>query len=253
MTAPPCARSSIATAATLIAGYALAFFYAPLEAEGFIQKIFYLHVPLAIVALVGFVVAAVLAILHLRDERPALGRALLRLDPHVGHLRHRGAADGRALGEGAVGRVVGMAGADPGQLPDRVPALRHLLPAALRGRGPRPPGALRLGLRDHRRRLRPAQLHGGAPCRALHPPAHLLLDRRPAGRDAARLPRLPGGDGAAVGDAGPLRAGRQGRRRRPGAPAPRAGAHRGAGPVSPHRGARRRLRPSRGRRRRAER
>ena len=36
------------------AGFALVFFYVPNEADqGFIQKIFYLHVPLAIVALVG--------------------------------------------------------------------------------------------------------------------------------------------------------------------------------------------------------
>jgi heme exporter protein C len=45
------------------------FFYAPLEAEqGFLQKIFYLHVPLAIVALCGFVVGGVFAIQHLRTR-----------------------------------------------------------------------------------------------------------------------------------------------------------------------------------------
>ena len=49
------------------AGYGLAFLYAPEDADqGFIQKIFYLHVPLAIVALVGFIVAGLLAIQHLR-------------------------------------------------------------------------------------------------------------------------------------------------------------------------------------------
>ena len=42
---------------------ALVFFYAPNDADqGFVQKIFYVHVPLAIVALIGFVVAGVLAI-----------------------------------------------------------------------------------------------------------------------------------------------------------------------------------------------
>jgi heme exporter protein C len=47
------------------------FFYAPLDADqGFIQKIFYVHVPLAICALLGFVVAAVHAIRHLRTEDP---------------------------------------------------------------------------------------------------------------------------------------------------------------------------------------
>jgi heme exporter protein C len=48
---------------------ALVFFYAPLDADqGFIQKIFYIHVPLAIVALVGFVVAGILGIIHLRTR-----------------------------------------------------------------------------------------------------------------------------------------------------------------------------------------
>jgi heme exporter protein C len=61
---------TILTALVLGAGFALVFFYAPLEREGFVQKIFYLHVPLAIVALVGFVVAAVHAIRHLRTGDP---------------------------------------------------------------------------------------------------------------------------------------------------------------------------------------
>ena len=62
---------AIATVAVLGAGYALAFFYAPEDADqGFIQKIFYLHVPLAICALVGFMVAAVHSIRHLRTGDP---------------------------------------------------------------------------------------------------------------------------------------------------------------------------------------
>ena len=61
---------ALVAAALLVGGYALAFFYAPIEAEGFIQKIFYLHVPLAIVALLGFMVAAVHSIRHLRDDDP---------------------------------------------------------------------------------------------------------------------------------------------------------------------------------------
>ena len=40
--------------------FALVFFYAPNDADqGFVQKIFYLHVPLAIVALCGFVAGGV--------------------------------------------------------------------------------------------------------------------------------------------------------------------------------------------------
>src|SRR5690348_5559657 len=55
------------TAVTLIAGYALAAFYAPLDADqGFMQKIFYLHVPMAIVALCGFVFGGICAVMHLR-------------------------------------------------------------------------------------------------------------------------------------------------------------------------------------------
>jgi heme exporter protein C len=61
---------SLATVAVLVGGYALAFFYAPVDEEGFIQKIFYLHVPLAVVALLGFMVAAVHAIQHLRTNDP---------------------------------------------------------------------------------------------------------------------------------------------------------------------------------------
>jgi heme exporter protein C len=47
---------SIASVVLIIGAFALVFFYAPNDADqGFIQKIFYLHVPLAIVALCGFV------------------------------------------------------------------------------------------------------------------------------------------------------------------------------------------------------
>jgi heme exporter protein C len=62
---------SIATVAALALALALVFFYAPLDAEqGFLQKIFYVHVPLAIVALSGFVIGALLAIAHLRTRDP---------------------------------------------------------------------------------------------------------------------------------------------------------------------------------------
>jgi heme exporter protein C len=62
---------AVLTVATLTAGFGLVFFFVPSDADqGFIQKIFYLHVPLAICALVGFVVAAIQAILHLRSGDP---------------------------------------------------------------------------------------------------------------------------------------------------------------------------------------
>ena len=58
---------SLATLATIGAALALVFFYAPLDADqGFVQKIFYIHVPLAIVTLGGFIAGGVLAALHLR-------------------------------------------------------------------------------------------------------------------------------------------------------------------------------------------
>jgi heme exporter protein C len=58
---------SLATVAALATGMALVFFYAPLDADqGFVQKIFYVHVPMAIVALGGWVAGGVLAIRHLR-------------------------------------------------------------------------------------------------------------------------------------------------------------------------------------------
>jgi len=63
---------SIATVVAVVAAFTLVFFYAPLEAEqGFLQKIFYLHVPLAIIALCGFVLGGLFAIAHLRtrDQR----------------------------------------------------------------------------------------------------------------------------------------------------------------------------------------
>jgi heme exporter protein C len=58
---------SLATLATIGTALVLVFFYAPLDADqGFIQKIFYIHVPLATVSLCGFVLGGVLAIGHLR-------------------------------------------------------------------------------------------------------------------------------------------------------------------------------------------
>jgi heme exporter protein C len=58
---------AIATVVTIGVAFALVFFYAPLDADqGFIQKIFYLHVPLAITALCGFVFGAVLGAMYLR-------------------------------------------------------------------------------------------------------------------------------------------------------------------------------------------
>jgi heme exporter protein C len=60
---------SIASVLLIVGAFALVFFYAPNDADqGFIQKIFYLHVPLAIVALCGFVAGGVFGIKHLRTN-----------------------------------------------------------------------------------------------------------------------------------------------------------------------------------------
>ena len=59
---------SIASVVLVVGAFALVFFYAPNDADqGFIQKIFYLHVPLAIVALCGFVAGGVWGLRYLRD------------------------------------------------------------------------------------------------------------------------------------------------------------------------------------------
>ncbi|MGZ8650491.1 MAG: cytochrome c biogenesis protein [Solirubrobacteraceae bacterium] len=59
---------SIASVVLIVGAFALVFLYAPNDADqGFIQKIFYLHVPLAIVALCGFVAGGVYGIKYLRS------------------------------------------------------------------------------------------------------------------------------------------------------------------------------------------
>src|ERR671917_2502253 len=59
---------SIAPAVLITGAFALVFFWAPNDADqGFVQKIFYVHVPVAIVALCGFVAGGVYGIKHLRS------------------------------------------------------------------------------------------------------------------------------------------------------------------------------------------
>jgi heme exporter protein C len=57
---------SIASVVLVVGAFSLVFFYAPNDADqGFIQKIFYLHVPLAITALCGFVAGGIFGIRYL--------------------------------------------------------------------------------------------------------------------------------------------------------------------------------------------
>ena len=61
---------TIATAVTITTALVLVFFYAPLDAnQGFVQKIFYIHVPLAIISLCGYVLGGLFAIGYLRTGK----------------------------------------------------------------------------------------------------------------------------------------------------------------------------------------
>jgi heme exporter protein C len=63
---------AVAAVATLTVAFTLVFFYAPLDADqGFVQKIFYVHVPMAIVALGGWVAGGIFGIKHLRSGDPS--------------------------------------------------------------------------------------------------------------------------------------------------------------------------------------
>jgi heme exporter protein C len=58
---------SLSTVVLLCGAFAMVFFYAPNDADqGFVQKIFYLHVPLALVALGGFIAGGLWGARYLR-------------------------------------------------------------------------------------------------------------------------------------------------------------------------------------------
>jgi len=60
---------ALTTFALLTLTLVAVFFWAPNDAqEGFLQKIFYIHVPLAIVSLCGYVIGAIFAGLYLKTE-----------------------------------------------------------------------------------------------------------------------------------------------------------------------------------------
>ena len=150
----------------------LVFFYAPLEAEqGFLQKIFYVHVPLAIVALCGFVLGGLLAIQHLRT-REARWDMRSYVVIHMSLIFAVGTLiTGSIWARGIVGALVGVERAHAGVVPDRLPAVRDLPAAALRDRRPRASGALRLRVRDHRGGVRADELHRRAAIHRLPAPA----------------------------------------------------------------------------------
>ena len=161
---------TLATVAVLGAAFALAFFYAPLDADqGFIQKIFYVHVPLAIVSLCGFVLGGILAIAYLRTgDRKWDLRSYVAI--HMALIFGVGGLlTGVDLGKGLVGALVDLERPDARLVPDRGAAVRDLPAAAVLDRGSRAPGAIRERVRDRRRGVRAAQLHrraarAGATC-----------------------------------------------------------------------------------------
>src|SRR4051794_33385720 len=130
-----------------------------------------------------------------------MGPALVRRDPFIAHARHRRPADGRDLGEGLVGPLVGVGRADARFVPDHLPALRLLPAAALLDRGPGPAGALRGRVRGSRGRVRAAELPRRAAGTVADAPAGAGEHRQPAKLDGADFRRLPGRDGAALRDA----------------------------------------------------
>ncbi len=128
---------TIATAVTVTAALVLVFFYAPLDAnQGFVQKIFYIHVPLAIVSLVGYCLGGVFGIAYLRTGKRVWDmRSYCAI--HMSLIFSIAGPDRRLdLGQGLVGPLVAVVGADAGLLSDRDPAVLHLSAAALLDRGP---------------------------------------------------------------------------------------------------------------------
>ena len=200
-------RLAIATVVVLGVGYALAFFAAPEDADqGFIQKIFYLHVPLATVALCGWIVAAIHAIQHLRTGDP----------------KH----DARSYVSIHISVIFGLAVLLTGAIwakgswgvwwEWKEPTLVSFLIVFLLYATYYP---LRYAIEDRDRQARYASVFAitaGAfvplnflavrLAQPLDPSPHLLLRRRPARLDAVRLPGLPGRDGPALGHAGLVRA-----------------------------------------------
>ena len=171
------------------------FFYAPNDADqGFIQKIFYLHVPLAIVALCGFVAGGVYGIRYLR----------------YGDRAH----DLRSYVAIHISLILGIAALITGSIWAKAawghwwvweePTLVSFLIVFLLYACYQP---LRFSIEDPERqarnaavfaivggRLRAAQLHRRPDGRVVHPPARAERHRRlDARRDAAHLPGLAAG------------------------------------------------------------
>ena len=176
----------------LATAMALVFFYAPLDADqGFVQKIFYVHVPMAIVALCGFVAGGIMAIRHLRSGDPSWDlRSYVAI--HISII----------LGVGVLvtGSIWAKASWGHWWVWDE-PVLVSFLVVFLLYCVYYP---LRFSIEDPERQARyssvfaivagafvPAQLRRRPAGRVVHPPAGAVADgRQPARRHAADVPRL---------------------------------------------------------------
>src|SRR5204862_4539574 len=120
------------------------------------------------------------------------------------------------LGEDLMGPLVALEREPARSLPCAVPLLLRVLHAALLRRGRAGAGEPLRRLRALRRRPDPGQLPGDPPGPALHPPGRLYEPWPARARDdAARVPRLMGGDADPVRDALPRGASRKAARLAP--------------------------------------
>ena len=182
---------SIASAVLITGAFALVFFYAPNDADqGFIQKIFYLHVPMAIVALCGFVAGGIYGIRYLRSgDRAHDLRSYVAI--HISLILGVGVLDHRLdLGASAAWGHWWVWD-EPTLVSFLIVFLLYACYQPLRFsiEDPERQARYAVGLRDRRGRVRAAQLHGRADGRVARAPARALHDRRrDAGRHAADVP-----------------------------------------------------------------
>ena len=136
MTARPSTTLPILAATILIpVSIALIFWWVPDDADqGFSQRIFYFHVPVALTTYACFAFAAVCAALHLTRRDPAWDlRSYVGI--HVGTIFGTLVlVTGPHLGQDLVGRLVELVGSAAQRLPDPLPLLLRVLHAALLAR-----------------------------------------------------------------------------------------------------------------------
>ena len=186
----------------------LVFFYAPIELEeGLLQKIFYLHVPLAIVSLCGFVLGGIMAIAHLRTRER-------RWDLRSYVTIHMSLIFGVAV---LLTGSIWARGSWGHWWVWSEPTLVSYLIVFLLYATYQP---LRFAIEDPERQARyasvfaivagrAAELPRRAPLHLLSAPARARLLRQPARLDAVHVPGLARGDRAAVRDPLLVRAHRQ--------------------------------------------